>query len=72
MSDMSDTWETVAMAEVGPGDRVRYRDYEFTISRVDGAFLGMDAMVCLIEDEPTQWFRVPGPKDGQIEVLRSS
>ena len=59
---MSDTWETVGMSDVGPGDRVRYRDYEFTIARVDRAFLGMDAMVCLIEDEPTRWFAYPGPE----------
>ena len=32
---MSDTWETVGMSDVGPGDRVRYHDYEFTIARVD-------------------------------------
>jgi hypothetical protein len=69
---VSETWETVGMSDVGPGDRVRYRDYEFTIARVDRAFLGMDAMVCLIEDEPTRWFAYPGPRDGQIDVLRSS
>ena len=62
ISDMSDTWETVGMSDVGPGDRVRYRDYEFTIARVDRAFLGMDTMVCLIEDEPTRWFAYPGPE----------
>jgi hypothetical protein len=68
---MSYTWETVSMTEVAPGDRVRYRDYEFTVARVDEKFLGMDAMVCLIEDEPDRWFAYPGPKDGQIDVLRS-
>ena len=33
ISQMSDTWETVGMNDVAPGDRVRYRDYEFTIAR---------------------------------------
>jgi len=42
-----------------------------TVARVDEKFLGMDAMVCLIEDEPDRWFAYPGPKDGQIDVLRS-
>ena len=36
---MSDTWETVGMSDVGPGDRVRYREYEFTIARVDSLVL---------------------------------
>ena len=72
ISWMSDTWETVGMNDVGPGDRVRYREYEFTIARVDSPFLGVETMVCLIEDEPTRWFAYPGPRDGQIEVLRSS
>jgi hypothetical protein len=73
MSDhpMSDDWETVSITDVGPGDRVRYRGHEFTIARVDQRFLGIDAMVCLIEDEPTRWFAYPGPREGQIEVLRS-
>ena len=61
ISWMSDTWETVGMSDVGPGDRVRYRDYEFTIARVDSPFLGVETMVCLIEDEPTRWFAYPGP-----------
>jgi hypothetical protein len=58
------------MSDVAPGDRVRYRDYEFTIARVDEKFLGMETMVCLIEDEPDRWFAYPGPKDGQIDVRR--
>ena len=49
------------MSDVGPGDRVRYREYEFTIARVDSPFLGVETMVCLIEDEPTRWFAYPGP-----------
>ena len=34
------------------------------IARIDSPFLGMDAMVCLIEDEPTRWFAYPGPQGG--------
>ena len=67
---MSDTWETIEIAEVVPGDRVRYRDHEFTVARIDSPFLGMDAMVCLIEDEPTRWFAYPGPRSGEIQVQR--
>jgi hypothetical protein len=69
---MSESWETVALEAVKPGDRVRYRDHEFTISRVDENFLGREEMVCLIEDEPTRWMAYPGRKGGEIEVLRST
>jgi hypothetical protein len=69
---MSESWETVGMDAVKPGDRVRYRDHEFTISRIDENFLGREEMVCLIEDEPTRWMAYPGPKVGEIEVLRSA
>jgi hypothetical protein len=68
---MSDTWETVGMSDVGPGDRVRYRDYEFTIARVDRAFLGRDAMVCLIEDEPTRFVPGEGRPDRGAAVVMS-
>ena len=67
---MSDTWETVGMADVKPGDRVRYRDFEFTIARIDPNFLGREEMVCLIEDEPERWAAYPGPISGEIEVQR--
>jgi hypothetical protein len=68
---MSESWETVGMDAVKAGDRVRYRDHEFTVSRVDENFLGRAEMVCLIEDEPTRWRAYPGPKSGEVEVLRS-
>ena len=70
---MSETWETLEICEVVPGDRVRYRDYEFTVARIDSPFLGMDAMVCLIEDEPTRWFasRTAKRADRGVAVLMS-
>lgn len=68
---MDETWETVTIQDVQPGDRVRCRGYEFTIGRIDSPFLGLDAMVWLIEDEPTRWFAYPGARDTPIEVRRS-
>jgi hypothetical protein len=65
------SWETVGTRDVKVGDRVRYRDHEFTIARIDEKFLGMDAMICFIEDEPTRWFAYPAPVEGEIEVQRS-
>jgi hypothetical protein len=67
---VSDNWETVGMADVKAGDRVRYRNFEFTIARVDEKFMGRDEMICLIEDEPDRWFAYPGPVAGEIEVQR--
>ena len=57
------------MADVKPGDRVRYRGFEFTVARVDERFMGRDEMVCLIEYEPDRWFAYPGPIQGS-EVER--
>ena len=64
---MADEWETVGMADVAAGDRVRFRGFEFTVARVDQRFLGRDEMVCLIEDEPERWMAYPGPVAGEIE-----
>jgi hypothetical protein len=68
---VSDGWETVAMSEVGVGDRVRFRGFEFTVARVDERFLGRDEMVCLIEDEPDRWMAYPGPLTGEVERRQS-
>ena len=68
---MSDGWETVGMADVAVGDRVRYRGFEFTVARVDEKFLGREEMVCLIEDEPERWRAYPGPVTGEVERLAS-
>jgi hypothetical protein len=64
---VADSWETVGMADVEPGDRVRFRGFEFTVARIDPRFMGRDEMVCLIEDEPDRWFAYPGPVSGEIE-----
>ena len=68
---MKVAWETVGTRDVKVGDRVRYREHEFTIARIDEKFLGMDAMVCFIEDEPTRWFAYPAPVEGEVEVERA-
>ena len=67
---MSDNWETVTTGDVKVGDRVRYRDFEFTVARIDPKFMGMDEMVCFIEDEPTRWFAYPAPLVAEVEVKR--
>jgi hypothetical protein len=67
---MSDSWTEVTVADIKPGDRVRFRGSEFEVARVDVPFLGMDSMGCLIEDTPSRWHAYPGQLSGAIEVLR--
>jgi hypothetical protein len=67
---MADTWTTIKAGEVRPGDFVRYRESEFEVARVDDPFLGLDSMVCLIEDNSERWHAYPAGKEGDIEVRR--
>ena len=68
---MADTWTTIKAGEVRPGDLVRYRESEFVVARVDDPFLGLDSMVCLIEDNDDRWHAYPASKDGDLEVRRA-
>ncbi|MGZ4763859.1 MAG: hypothetical protein ACXV7I_15600 [Ilumatobacteraceae bacterium] len=65
---MADTWRTIAVNDVRPGDRIRHRDQEFTVARVDSPFLGMDQMVCFIEDTPTRWAAWPAARTQEVEI----
>jgi hypothetical protein len=68
---MADTWTTIKAGEVRPGDLVRYGESEFVVARVDDPFLGLDTMVCLIEDDAERWHAYPAGKDGDLEVRRA-
>ena len=68
---MSTEWTQLPISEVKPGDRVRHRSgQEFEVARVDPKFLGIDSMVCLIEDNPTRWHAYPASLTDQIDVSR--
>ena len=67
---MADSWTTIKASEVQPGDVVRYREVEFEVARIDDPFLGLDTMVCLIEDNPDRWNAYPASKDAEVEVRR--
>jgi hypothetical protein len=69
---MSDEWDEVGVEAVQVGDVVRYREQEFAVARIDQKFLGMDAMVCLIEDTPQRWHAYPAPTAGTLERRRTS
>ncbi len=60
----------IPVAEVQVGDRLRSRDgTEMTVSRIDQGFLGRPEMVALVEDSETQWFKLPAPADGEVELV---
>jgi hypothetical protein len=65
---MADTWKTTSVDAVKAGDRLRYAGQEFTVARVDGRFLGMDEMVCFIEDTPDRWHAYPAARGAEVEV----
>ena len=64
---MSEQFDSVGVGDVRVGDTVRFRESVFTVARIDQKFLGMDAMVCLIEDTPERWHAYPAPVDGLLE-----
>ncbi len=69
---MSDTWTTVAAAEVRVGDTVRRGGQEFVVARVDAPFLGRSDMVSLIEDTPARWHAHPARVGDALEVRRQT
>lgn len=69
---MGDTWSTIPVAEIKVGDRIRLpQGGELLVSRIDESFMGMDALVALIEDTPERWYKQPMPKTGEVEVQRT-
>jgi hypothetical protein len=55
------------------GDRVRVSSgHEALVSRIEPAFMGMDAMLAFIEDTPERWFKMPVPKTAEVDVQRPS
>ena len=65
---MSDSWTTVSVTDVKVGDRIRHRDEEFEVARIDSPFLGLDSMVCFIEDTPTRWAAYPAARTQEVEI----
>jgi hypothetical protein len=66
---MAENWETKPAGEVVAGDRVRVRDVEITVARVEPNFLGRDGMIAFVEDTPERWLKVPTTADAEVEVL---
>ena len=63
-------WETREAAALRPGDRIRLEDgTQMTVARVEQPFLGMDGLVCVIEDSQARWLARPMALDARVEVL---
>ncbi len=63
--------ETVKATEIRVGDRVRARSgAELTVTRIDEGFMGRTDMLAFVEDSEQQWFKMPAPTDGDVELVR--
>jgi hypothetical protein len=61
----------VKATEVRVGDRVRARSgAELTVTRIDDRFMGRSDMLAFVEDSEQQWFKMPAPRDGDVELVR--
>ena len=64
---------TVSAREVRVGDQLRSRDgTEMTVTRIDEGFLGRPEMLAFVEDSPRQWFKLPAPIAGEVELVERS
>jgi glutathione peroxidase len=65
-------WIPTPAAKVRSGDRVRLpSSVELTATRVEMPFLGLDDLVCLIEDTPARWLAHALGTDAEVQVLGS-
>jgi hypothetical protein len=65
--------DTVKATEVRVGDRLRARSgVELTVTRIDQQFFGRDEMLAFVEDSDQQWFKMPAPRDGEVEIVQRS
>jgi hypothetical protein len=67
---VTETWREIAASDVQPGDRVRARGEELTVTRIETGFFGNPAMLAFIEDTPERWYKRPVPADTPVEVLQ--
>ena len=66
---MTTPWEPATAGELEIGDRVRLpTGVEFEVARIVSPLLGMEGLVCLIEDTPQRWHAYPAALGGDVEV----
>ena len=64
------SWRTIPAAEVRVGDRIRPRDIEIEVTRIDVGFLGTPGFLAFVEDRPERWIKIPAAPDAEVETLR--
>ena len=70
---MTESWATMRVADVRPGDRVRLASgQEMLVSRIESDFMGIEAMVAFIEDTSARWFKQAAPQTTEVEVMRET
>lgn len=70
---MAEHWTAAGVDDIRPGDRVRLRSgHEFDVARIDAPFLGIDEMVCFIEDTPARWHAYPARRADEVDVRRAA
>jgi hypothetical protein len=70
---MSNEWTSVSVGDVQAGDHIRQASgAEFDVARIQRPFLGLDNMVCFIEDTPSRWHAYPARVADEVEVRRSA
>jgi hypothetical protein len=60
----------ITVGDVREGDRVRNgTGMELTVTRIDVEFLGRPNLLALVEDSETQWLKIAGPRDSELELI---
>jgi hypothetical protein len=61
---------TIKATEVRLGDRLRARSgTALTVTRIDHRFMGRTDMLAFVEDSEQQWFKMPAPRNGDVELV---
>lgn len=63
-------WRAVPAAEVQVGDRLRSREIEIEVTRIDVGFLGTPGFLAFVQDLPERWLKIPSPPEAEVEVQR--
>jgi len=65
---MAGSWVTKQASEVRVGDRVRRKQSELTVHRIDVGFMDRPGYLAFIEDSPERWLKMPSAQDADVEV----
>jgi len=62
-------WVAKAVGEVDVGDRLRLRSGTvMTVTRIETPFMGMENLVCFVEDSDARWLAMPMPATAEVTV----